>query len=82
MLLDSNLLEVELVTVPNDNKLFLSDLLILLEVLFEVKIEFGFDFLHCVKGILDSHDLFRFLMVAVTALFVLGMVMMMVWIMV
>ena len=72
--LDSDLFEVELLTVPNDDELFLLDQLILLEVFFEVKIELGFDFLHCVKRILDSHDLLRFL----AALFVRRMFMMLV----
>lgn len=48
MLLDSDLLQVELLTVPNDDKLFIFDLFILLEVLFEIKIELGLDFLHSV----------------------------------
>ena len=72
MLLDSNLLKVELLTIPNDDKFFLFNHLVLLEVLFEIKIEFGFDFLHCVKRILDSHDLLWLM----AALFVLGMVIM------
>ena len=69
--LDSHLLQAELVTIPNDDKLFFSDQLVLLKVLFEVKIEFVFDFLHGVKRILYSRDLLRFM----GALFVFRMFM-------
>lgn len=48
MLLDPNLLEVELLTVPNDDELLLFDHLIFLEVLLEIKVEFFLDFVHCV----------------------------------
>ena len=58
--LDSNLLEVELLTVPNDNELVLLNRLVVLEMLFEIEVEFGLDLLHGVQRVFDPHHLGRF----------------------
>lgn len=60
MLLDSNLLEIELLTVPYNDQLFLLDLLVVLKVACEIKVEFGLDLFHGVEGVFDPHHLDRF----------------------